>query len=82
MGGFHLMEPIMKKTVITLFAASALVIGATSAFAQNYRHTAPVVSDGANGESRDTAYGQGGSAGTHPTGADVGPARAAMIHAN
>jgi hypothetical protein len=78
----------MKTTVLkTLFLASLLAIGATSAFAQSgpFYPNAPrfgVISDGRNGESRDTGYGQGGSAGTHPTGANVGPARAAMIHAN
>jgi hypothetical protein len=35
-----------------------------------------------NGENRNTAFGAGGTAGTHPTGANVGPGRAAMIHAN
>jgi len=32
------------------------------------------------GENRDTAYGAGGTAGTHPTGANVGPGRAQMDH--
>jgi len=36
--------------------------------------------DGFDGSQRNTAYGAGGSAGTHPTGANVGPGRAAMDH--
>jgi hypothetical protein len=76
----------MKRTVIkTLLLASAFAIGASAAFAQNmHRHPVPsyaVSNDGPMGELRDTAYGQGGSAGTHPTGANVGPGRAAMNHA-
>jgi hypothetical protein len=44
--------------------------------------TAFFSNDGPAGEGRDTGYGQGGSAGTHPTGANVGPAHASMMHAN
>jgi hypothetical protein len=77
---------IMKKTVITtLLLASTLAIGASDAFAQSVFHGSPwahAAFDGRNGEARDTAYGQGGSAGTYETGANVGPGRAAMIHAN
>jgi len=72
----------MTKTMKTLLLASALAIGATAAFAQNYNRSPYAVSnDGPNGEGRNTGYGQGGSAGTHPTGANVGPGRAAMDHA-
>ena len=42
---------------------------------------AAVANAGPAGEGRDTAYGQGGSAGTHPTGANVGPGHASMEHA-
>jgi hypothetical protein len=82
---------IMNKTAIkTLLLASALAIGTTAAFAQTTYHssrnpnlpTAAVSNDGPAGEGRDTAFGQGGSAGTHPTGANVGPGHAAMEHAN
>ena len=76
----------MKKTVITtLLLASALAIATKGAFAQSTIQRNPwqhAAADGRNGEARDTAYGQGGSAGTYQTGANVGPARAAMIHAN
>jgi Spy/CpxP family protein refolding chaperone len=72
----------MTKTMKTLLLASALAIGATAAFAQNHSRSPYAVSnDGPNGEGRNTGYGQGGSAGTHPTGANVGPGRAAMDHA-
>jgi hypothetical protein len=74
---------IMKKTIITtLLLASALAIGAGDAFAQStfQRNSWPHAARG--GEARETAYGQGGSAGTYETGANVGPGRAAMIHAN
>ena len=79
----------MNKTAIkTLLLASALAIGTTAAFAQtsvssrNTSSPTAVSNDGPAGEGRDTAYGQGGSAGTHPTGANVGPGRASMQHAN
>jgi hypothetical protein len=81
----------MNKTAIkTLLLASALAIGTTAAFAQATSHSSrtanpPTTSfsnDGPAGEGRDTGYGQGGSAGTHPTGANVGPAHASMMHAN
>jgi hypothetical protein len=76
----------MNKTIIkTVLLASALAIGTTAAFAHSSRNaglpTAAVSADGPSGEGRDTGYGQGGSAGTHPTGANVGPGRAAMDHA-
>jgi hypothetical protein len=82
----------MTKTTFTMaLLALAIAGGTTSAFAQSANHsrlymsaplaTAPVA-DGAGGESRQTAYGAGGSAGTHPTGANIGPNHAAMEHAN
>jgi hypothetical protein len=79
-------DMIMKKTVITtLLLASTLAISASGAFAQSTFQRNPwphAGADGRNGEARETAYGQGGSAGTYQTGANVGPGRAAMIHAN
>jgi hypothetical protein len=57
-----------KSNIMALLVASALAIGMTAAVAQS------------NGENRDTAYGQGGTAGTHPTGANLGPARAEQNH--
>jgi hypothetical protein len=84
----------MTKTTFTMaLLALAIAGGSTAAFAQssNWNHnrlymseplTTGSVSDGRGGESRQTAYGAGGSAGTHPTGANVGPNHAAMEHAN
>jgi hypothetical protein len=57
-----------KSSIVALMIASALAIGMTAAVAQS------------SGENRDTAYGQGGTAGTHPTGANVGPGRAEQNH--
>jgi hypothetical protein len=60
----------MKMSNLTaLLVASALAIGMTAALAQS------------NGENRGTAYGQGGTAGTYSTGANVGPGRAEQNHA-
>jgi hypothetical protein len=73
----------------TLFAVGVIVMAATAAMAQNpYGYGAyygelgvavPHAYD--NGETRETGYGQGGTAGLYPTGANVGPGRAAMVHA-
>jgi hypothetical protein len=80
-----------NTTLKTALLALAIATGTTAAFAQSSNHRlymsasqpgAPVATDGAGGESRQTAYGAGGSAGTHPTGANVGPNHAAMEHAN
>jgi hypothetical protein len=77
----------MNTSVIkTLLLASVLAVGASSAFAQTHTHRNVASAfanpnDGPMGEARETAYGQGGSAGTYPTGANVGPGRAAMNHA-
>ena len=77
-----------------LILGSALAIVATAAVAQNlydngrynyYGHdltSAYAYGPYENGENRDTAFGQGGTAGTHPTGANVGPGRAQMVHSN
>jgi hypothetical protein len=80
----------MKTSKIAaLFIASVLGIGATAAMAQspygyrsyyNGRVVAPPYAYD-SGENRGTAYGAGGTAGTHPTGANVGPGRAQMDHA-
>jgi hypothetical protein len=58
-----------KSNIAALLIASALAISVTAAMAQS------------NGENRDTAYGQGGTAGTHSTGANVGPGHAEQNHA-
>ena len=79
----------MKSTVTSLIVASALALGATAAVAQKYETRRSDGSysylqrpDGSFGERRDVPYGQGGTAGTHETGANVGPGRAGMNHAN
>jgi hypothetical protein len=79
-----------------LILGSLLALGATSSFAQNYYPPqqngggGPMVNDPMGraapmeprGNERGTAYGAGGTAGTHPTGANVGPGRAGMNHAS
>jgi hypothetical protein len=76
------------KTLTRMFLATAFVaIGLSAAFAQGRSEVGRQPSyrsiqlDGPDGSLRGTGYGQGGSAGTHPTGANVGPGRAAMDHA-
>jgi hypothetical protein len=83
----------MKSTLKTLLLATTLAaVGLSTAFAQSTsvrNHVGgqpgswyqPVPTDGPGGADRETGYGQGGSAGTHPTGANVGPGRAVMDHA-
>jgi hypothetical protein len=84
-----------KGNIRTLLLGMALASVATAAVAQSpygngpysygaYGDDPPAYAYGPyeNGENRNTAFGAGGTAGTHPTGADVGPGRAAMIHAN
>jgi hypothetical protein len=71
-----------------LLAAGVIVMAATAAMAQSpYGYGAYYDDHGVavpyaygNGENRDTGYGQGGTAGLYPTGANVGPGRAEMIH--
>jgi hypothetical protein len=81
-----------SRTTKAVLLATAVALGTTSAFAQGYLppegpSRGPIYAvpySGATGydfgEGRDTAYGAGGTAGTHPTGANVGPGRAQMIH--
>jgi hypothetical protein len=82
-----------SRTTKAVLLATALALGTTGAFAQGYSSPGgpspgPIYAVpyyGATGydfggEGRDTAYGAGGTAGTHPTGANVGPGRAQMIH--
>jgi hypothetical protein len=72
------------KANLTLSLAALLLASATTVASAHsaswYRHHHGRVFH--NSESRDTAYGQGGTAGTHPTGANVGPGRAEMNHAD
>jgi len=75
----------MTSKTKTALIAAFLVTAASAAFAQsnsarfnNDTAVAPAYND--QGELRGTAYGAGGTAGTHPTGANVGPGRAAMDH--
>jgi len=81
-----------QSTVTSLIVASALALSASAAIAQKYptrqyddssaSYRALQRPDGNFGERRDVPYGQGGTAGTHETGANVGPGRAGMNHAN
>jgi hypothetical protein len=83
------MEKKMKSTLTRMLLTTAFVaVGLSTAFAQDLsnqvsRHPSYRSNqlDGPDGSTRDTGYGQGGSAGTHPTGANVGPGRAEMDHA-
>ena len=81
----------MRKSIVTaLCLASTLAIGTSATLAQNSPSrqkdpyaaspSATTRSDGTSGERRDVPYGQGGTAGTHDTGANVGPGRAGMNH--
>ena len=75
------------KTVSTLLLAAALGVGSTLAMAQEGQHTgkksdqAPAKMESTQGENSSTPMGQGGTAGTHPTGANVGPGRAGEVKA-
>jgi hypothetical protein len=82
-------EDIMnKKSLTTLILAAALASGSTLAMAQEGQHNAkksdqaPPAAESTKGEASGTPLGQGGTAGTHPTGANVGPGKAGMDHAN
>ena len=87
--GRQRLEKKMKSTLTRVLLTTAFVaVGLNSAFAQgsldhvgrqpSYRS---IQLDGPDGSQRGTGYGQGGSAGTHSTGANVGPGRAEMDHA-
>jgi hypothetical protein len=75
-----------------LLLGAMLAVGSTTAFAQNYstpQSNGPMVPDPMGraappepGAQRNTGYGQGGTMGRHPTGANVGPARGEQLHAN
>jgi hypothetical protein len=83
-----------KPTLTVVFVASILAVGTSAMLAQNYppagsrqfdapysaNPSATPSNDGKTGERRDVPYGQGGTAGTHDTGANVGPGRAGMDH--
>ena len=77
----------MKTTnkVASLLFAMAIGAGATAAFAQEGTHAgkkqdqAPAATESNAGASSSIPAGQGGTAGTHPTGANVGPGRAGQV---
>jgi hypothetical protein len=89
-------EAMTKCNIRILLLGMVLATVATAAVAQSpygygpynynlgYGDDPPTYAYGPfeNGENRNTAFGAGGTAGTHPTGAEVGPGRASMIHAN
>jgi hypothetical protein len=73
----------MRATKIAAVVVGSLLSVGTAAMAQNTPYdnrgaAAPYANS--SGENRDTGYGQGGTAGTHPTGANVGPGRAQQNH--
>jgi hypothetical protein len=84
-----------KRVIRALLVGTALATVATAAVAQSpygngpynydarYGDDPPAYEYGLfeDGEYRDTAFGAGGTAGTYPTGAPVGPGRAGMVHA-
>jgi hypothetical protein len=79
-------EHMKKKTMAALFLAGAMSVGVTTAFAQEGQHTgrksggdAPAAAESTQGNASSIPAGQGGTAGTHPTGANVGPARAGDV---
>jgi hypothetical protein len=73
----------MKKGRIpALLLASSLAIGTTAAIAQEGQHMgrksggdAPAAAESTKGNASSTAYGQGGTAGTHDTGTKAGAGR-------
>jgi hypothetical protein len=71
-----------KGGISALLLASALAIGTTAAIAQEGQHMgrksggdAPAAAESTKGNASSTAFGQGGTAGTHDTGSKPGPGR-------
>jgi hypothetical protein len=74
------------KTVTALFVAAVVAVGTTVALAQEGLHTGrksggsvPPAAENTRGTESSIPAGQGGTAGTHPTGANVGPGRAEQV---
>jgi hypothetical protein len=74
------------RNLATLFFAAALSFGATAALAQEGQHMGrksggdvPSATESTRGNASSIPEGQGGTAGEHPTGANVGPARAGQM---
>jgi hypothetical protein len=74
------------RNLATLFFAAALSIGATAALAQEGQHVGkksggdvPQATESTKGNASSIPEGQGGTAGKHPTGANVGPGRAGQV---
>jgi hypothetical protein len=79
-------EEMIMKTVTALFVAAVVAIGTTVALAQEGLHTgrksggnAPPAAENIKGTESSIPAGEGGTAGTHPTGANVGPGRAGQV---
>jgi hypothetical protein len=75
-----------NRTLSILCLAAALTIGTAAAFAQEGQHMgrksggdAPAASESSKGNASSIPQGQGGTAGSHPTGANVGPGRAGQV---
>jgi hypothetical protein len=75
----------MTKTIATALLAVTLGTAASVALAQEGQHNAkksdqaPAATESQAGEKSSIPAGQGGTAGTHPTGANVGPGRAGEV---
>jgi hypothetical protein len=73
-----------KNTLTMLLLATALGVG-TTALAQEGTNTgkkqdqAPAKMESQSGNASSVPEGQGGTAGSHPTGANVGPGRAGQV---
>jgi len=73
-----------KNTLTMLLLATALGVG-TTALAQEGTNTgkkqdqAPAKVESQSGNESSVPAGQGGTAGQHPTGANVGPGRAGQV---
>jgi len=75
------------KTVSTLLLAAALAAGSTFALAQEGQHSgkksdqAPAKMESNRGEMSSSPIGQGGTAGSHDSGAKPGPGRIGDVKA-
>lgn len=73
------------KTIATALLAITLGAATSAALAQEGLHAgkksdqAPAATESQAGEPSSVPAGQGGTAGTHPTGANVGPGRAGEV---
>ena len=76
----------MNKTLSLLCLAAAVSFATAGAFAQEGQHLGrksggdvPAAAETGKGNASGIPEGQGGTAGEHPTGANVGPGRAGQV---